>query len=346
MIEPGKRMAGACLAAVAAGVALAGCAPHAQREVIVYTALDEEFARPIFQEFTRETGIAVRARFDVESTKSVQLTQAILAERDRPRCDVFWNNEIVNTVRLDKEGLVAKYVSPAGRSFPTEYRSPDGTWYGFAARARVLAVNTKLVSEAERPSSIQDLVDPKWKGRCGIAKPLAGTTATHAACLFAAWGDEKAKVFFHAVKENARTMGGNKQVAQAVGDGELAFGLTDTDDAIAEVEAGKPVAIVFPDQAGAEPLGTLVIPNTLGILKGAEHREAAEKLVEYLLSPGVEERLAKGPSAQMPLNPQVKEKSRVMPAQGVREMDVDFTAAAKKWDEAAVFLRDEFLSAQ
>jgi hypothetical protein len=48
----------------------------------------------------------------------------------------------------------------------------------------------------------------------------------------------------------------------------------------------------------------------------------------------------------MPLNPHVNEKSRVMPAEGVREMEVDFTAAAKKWDEAAVFLRDEFLSAR
>jgi iron(III) transport system substrate-binding protein len=323
-----------------------GCAPHAKREVVVYTALDEEFARPMFEEFTRETGISVRARFDVESTKSVQLTQAILAERDRPRCDVFWNNEVINTLRLDKEGLLARYDSPAGRDYSAEYRSPDGTWYGFAARARVLAVNTKLVKDEERPTSIQDLVDAKWKDRCGIAKPLAGTTASHAACLFAVWGDDKAKAFFQAVKKNARVMGGNKQVAQAVGDGELAFGLTDTDDAIAEVEAGKPVTIVFPDQQGPEPLGALVIPNTLAILKGTEHREAAERLVEYLLSPSVEERLAKGPSAQMPLNSQAKFKSRVLPAQALRPMKVDFAEAAKRWDQASVFLRDEFASSE
>jgi iron(III) transport system substrate-binding protein len=226
----------------------------------------------------------------------------------------------------------------------------------------VLVVNTKLVGEAERPSSIWDLTDPKWKDKCGMAKPLAGTTATHAACLFAAWGDEKAKEFFRAVKQNARVLGGNRQVAQAVGAGELAFGLTDTDDALAELESGRPVAIVFPDQSSVaislremDPLaerenytglGTLIIPNTLSILHGAEHRGDAERLVEYLLSPAVEERLAKGPSAQIPLNPAVKEKSRVEPAEPIRRMKVDFEAAAKKWDEAAVFLRDEFLSAR
>jgi iron(III) transport system substrate-binding protein len=340
-----RRAAGLSLACGLVGV-FSGCAPHARQEVVVYTALDEEFSRPIFEGFTRATGITVQAKYDVESTKSVQLTQEILAERGRPRCDLFWNNEVVNTLRLDKAGLLAEYESPTGKKYPVQYRSPQGTWYGFAARARVLIVNTKLVGESERPTSILDLADAKWKDRAGIAKPLAGTTATHAACLFAAWGDERAKRFFHAVKRNARTMAGNKQVARSVADGELAFGLTDTDDAIIEVESGRPVAIVFPDQGGQQPLGTLMIPNTLAIIKGAEHRDAAERLVEYLLSPEVEGQLAAGPSAQFPLNTQLSVKSRTAPAKPIREMQVDFAAAAEKWDAAAEFLREEFASAE
>jgi iron(III) transport system substrate-binding protein len=337
----------------------AGCAPQSAQEVIVYTSLDEEFSRPILEEFTRETGIEVRGKFDVESTKSVQLTQEIMSERERPRGDLFWNNEVVNTLRLEREGLLAEYDSPIGRQFPSQYRSPTGTWYGFAARARVLVVNTKLVGEGERPDSIFDLVDPKWKDRVAIAKPLAGTTATHAACLFAAWGDERAEEFFRAVKGNCRVLGGNKQVARAVADGELAFGLTDTDDAIVEIEAGMPVAIVFPDQEPAdggegalsgeprrEPLGTLMIPNTLAIIRGAPQRKEAELLLDYLLSPEVEGRLAGGPSAQFPLNPAVKERSRVAPKEPLVEMKVDFEAAAAKWDDAARFLRDEFATAE
>jgi iron(III) transport system substrate-binding protein len=209
----------------------------------------------------------------------------------------------------------------------------------------VLIVNTKLVGDAERPDSIQDLIDPKWNGRVGIAKPLAGTTASHAVCLFAAWGEEQAKKFFRAVKKNCRIMGGNKQVARGVAEGELAFGLTDTDDAIIEIEAGMPVAIVYPDQGEGE-LGTLLIPNTLAIIRGAPHRPAAERLVEYLLSPEVEVRLANGPSAQFPLNPAVKERSRVAPKNTLHEMEVDFQAAATKWDAPAKFLRDEFAAAQ
>ncbi|RIK82852.1 MAG: iron transporter [Planctomycetota bacterium] len=366
-------------AAMAAALASAiGCAPRADEEVVVYTALDEEFSRPIFEAFTRETGVAVRAKFDVESTKSVALAQAILAERERPRCDVFWNNEVVNTLRLDRQGLLAVHRSAAGADYPPQYRSPRGTWYGFAARARVLIVNTKLLGDAPGgdavatggvdssenppvanasrprlpetwPRSIRDLADPQWKGRCGIAKPLAGTTATHAAVLFAAWGDDAAKEFFRAVKANAQVMGGNKQVARAVADGELAWGLTDTDDAIIELESGRPVAIVFPDQTAAgsdQPLGTLMIPNTLAIIEGAPHRAEAERLVEYLLSPEVEGRLAAGPSAQFPLSRKRQGGSRVAPAGGIREMEVDFAAAAEKWEAAATFLRDELATAE
>ena len=100
----------------------------------MYTALDQEFSRGVFEEFTRQTGIAVLAKYDTESTKTVGLTQALFAERARPRCDLFWNNEIVNTLRLDRSGLLAAYESSAAQDYPPQYRSPRGHWYGFAAR--------------------------------------------------------------------------------------------------------------------------------------------------------------------------------------------------------------------
>jgi len=315
-----------------------------RQEVVVYTALDEDFSQPIFDAFTHQTGIVVRAKFDTESTKSVGLTQAILAERDRPRCDLFWNNEIVNTLRLDQAGLLASYPSQQSKAFPKQYRSANDRWFGFAARARVLLVNTELVPEDERPGSILDMTDPHWQGRVGIAKPLAGTTASHAACLFAVWGEQRAKEFFGAVKTNARTMGGNKQVARAVATGELAWGLTDTDDAIIELEKGWPVVIVYPDQAEGE-IGTLLIPNTVALVRGAEHSAAAKRLIEFLLSPEVERKLAEGPSAQIPLNPTVDIPLRVESSQTIRTMEVDFQAAANAWPSAASFLKQAFATA-
>jgi iron(III) transport system substrate-binding protein len=206
-----------------------------------------------------------------------------------------------------------------------------------------LIVNTEILSEDDWPTSIHDLADERWKGRAGIAKPLFGTTATHAAVLFARWGEERAKQFFQKVHGNVDVLSGNKQVAMAVGRGQLAFGITDTDDAIIEIEKGLPVTIVYPDQGEGE-MGTLFIPNTLCIIRGAPNPENARRLLDYLLTPDVEVRLARGASAQFPLHVDVQEQPRVHEAD-IRHMEVDFRAAADEWDSAAEFLRDVYAAA-
>jgi iron(III) transport system substrate-binding protein len=326
-------------------VIFSGCTSEDADEVVVYTALDEGFSRPIFADFEEETGTEVRPKFDTEATKTVGLTQAILAEEARPRCDLFWNNEILNTLRLERAGLLREYRSPAAEDYPEFAKSPNGTWHGFAARARVLIVNTDRLAEDERPTSINDFRDPKWQGRCGIAKPLFGTTTTHAAVLFATLGEEEAKNFFNDVKANAQVLAGNKQVALAVAAGHIDWGITDTDDAIIEIEGAKRVAIVYPDQGEGE-LGTLFIPNTLALIKGSPNPKAAERLVDYLLAPGVEAKLAAGPSAQIPLNPAVDVEVRVESPKKVRPMEVDWQAAADQWDTAREFLTEEFATAE
>ena len=321
---------------------LAGCWRSTGSEVVVYTALDSEFSAPIFEKYTAATGVAVLPKFDAESTKTVGLAEAIIAEKDRPRCDVFWNNEILHTLRLKRLGLLDVYQPTIAKEYPAAFRDRDGHWHGFAARARILIVNTKLVRKGGRPTSILDLANPKWRGRTAMAKPLFGTTATQAACLFSAWGDRRAKEFFRKLKRNdVQILSGNKQVAQAVSSGRADFGLTDTDDALIEVEGGMPVAIVYPDQ-GAGGLGTLFIPNTVAIIRGGPNPSAARQLVDYLLSPAVEASLAAGPSAQIPLNPAVQAPDRIKTPKTIRAMQVDFDAAAEKWGAAAEFLRDEF----
>lgn len=326
---------------VALGLLAIGATPADDR-VVVYTALDREFSEPILKAYSAKTGVSVLPKFDVESTKTVGLTQLIAAEARRPRCDLFWNNEILNTLRLKQKGLLAPFKPANADAYPAEFKAKDGTWYGFAARARILLVNTKLVAEADRPTSIQALTDPKWKGRIGIAKPLFGTTATHATCLFTAWGRDKARAYFQALKANGvKVYSGNKQVAQAVGTGEIAFGLTDTDDAMGEVNEGRPVALVYPDRKPGE-LGTLFIPNTVALIKDAPDHAAAVALANHLLSPDVEAALAVGPSCQIPLNPNVRAAPRVETPKTVRAMTVDWDAAVNLWDEVAAFLAAEF----
>ena len=320
-----------------------GCGSEPEgRQVVVYSAQDPEFARPVFSAYTKETGVEVIPTFDTEAAKTVGLYQKIIVESPRPRCDLYWNNEILNTLRLKKKGLLATWSPPNGADIPAEFKAEDGTWYGFGARARILIVNTQLVAEADRPQGMADLIDPKWKGKVGIAKPLYGTTATHFTCLFAVWGDEKARGFLGDLKKNdVQVLSGNKQVATAVGSGQLAIGLTDTDDAMAEVDAGHPVTIIYPDRQPGQ-VGTLFIPNVVAIPRGAPHPKEAEALGNALLSPAVEGELARGPSAQIPLNRKTEVPPRVETPRTVHAMAVDFEAAARIWDRVAHYLAGEF----
>ncbi len=316
--------------------------PTIDKSVVVYSALDREFAEPVLNDLAKKAGLTLRAKFDVESTKTVGLTNTLIAEAVQPRCDLFWNNEILNTMRLQERGLLQAFKPRNADDVPTAFKDPEGHWYGFAARARILLVNTKTVAEADRPTGLADMVKPRWKGKIGIAKPLFGTTATQAACLFAAWGEEKAKAFFRDLKANGvQVFSGNRQVATAVGSGQIAFGLTDTDDANGEIEAGSPVVIVYPDRE-SDQLGTLFMPNTLALMKGAPHADAARQLADLIVSPEVEEALAQGPSAQIPLLKSTKKPTQVETPATVHPMNVDFSAAAKLWDQAAVFLTSEF----
>ena len=324
-------------------VVLLGCS-RSGPQVVVYTALDRQFSEPLFAPFVKETGVRVRANYDTEATKTVGLTNRLLVEAQggRTKCDLFWNNEILNTLRLKKQGLLRPIFPRNAELYPAQYRASDGTWYGFSARARVLIVNTNLVSDQETPIRISDLTAEHWRGKVGMAKPLFGTTATHAVCLFAKLGPEKAKAFFRKLKANdVQILSGNKQVALSVAAGRIAVGFTDTDDAIIEVEKGMPVRIVYPD-SDPDGLGTLFIPNTIAVLQNSPNSASAEKLANYLLSPEVEIALARGPSAQIPLNPAIDIPLRVETPQTVKAMEVDFEKAASYWDEAAQFIAQEF----
>lgn len=321
--------------------------------MVLYSAQDPEFADVVLPEFTRQTGLEVAPKYDTEANKSVSLYTDLLQEKGRPRCDVHWNNEILSTIRLQRAGVLEPYDSPAAVPYPASAKANDHTWHAFAARARVLLVNTKLLPDpAQRPRSLLDLTDPRWKGKVGIAKPQFGTTATQAACLFEVLGADRAREFYRGLRDNGvQVVAGNKQAAEGVSQGQFAVSLTDTDDAIIEVKAGRPVAIIFPDRDGHAEysrLGTLYIPNTLAVIRGSPNPAGARKLVDFLLSADVEKRLAESESCQIPLNPAVKsdlpkEIERPQGSGGtVKPMQVDFGKAADLWEETQTFLRSEF----
>jgi iron(III) transport system substrate-binding protein len=284
--------------------ACCGCRDGGGPEVVVYVAVDRAQSEPILDRFQAQSGIRVRAVYDVEAAKTTGLVTRLLAEADHPRCDVFWNNELVQTLLLADRGVLEPYESPVAEDIPGELKSPDGMWTGIAARARVIVYNTKHVPPDEVPRSIFDLTDAKWQGKAAIAYPLFGTTRTHVAALFAGLGPPQAKQFFEDLLANdVRILDGNAMVknlvARATPEASPVYvGLTDTDDVLSGQADGEPIGMVYPDQ---DSLGTLVIPSTVCLIRGAPHPVAARKLFDYLVGPEVESELASGRAGFIPV---------------------------------------------
>jgi iron(III) transport system substrate-binding protein len=322
-------------------VTVASCSPDSEApgQVVVYTSVDDVFARPIAEQFAAETGIRVDLVPDTEETKSTGLLNRLIAERARPQADVFWSGDPVRAAILKIRGVSEAYRSPAASDLPSLYRDPDGHWTGFSARARVLIYNTDLVPESERPVSTLDLVDARFADQACIANPLFGTTSMHAAALFEVLGDMRAREFFEQFVANGGTiLSSNGEVRRRVAAGDFAVGIVDTDDFnVARLE-GQPVAAVYPDQEG---IGTLIVPNALVLIAGGPNPAAGKRFIDFLLRPEIEQMLASSEAAQIPLRATIAVPADVRPLAEIRTMDVDYAGLADRLESlSAGFLAD------
>jgi iron(III) transport system substrate-binding protein len=257
----------ACMATL-----LGGCGGHREPSVIVYCAQDQVFAEPLLAEFTRQTGIKTRTVFDNEAVKTVGLANRLLAEKDHPQCDVFWGNEELRTRQLAALGV---------------FRATNA-FAAFGYRSRRIVINTNKLSLADAPHTLAQLTNSVWRGKVALAYPMFGTTATHFLALRQLWGDAPWQAWCRALQANQPFLvDGNSVVVKLVGQGETWIGLTDSDDIAVGIREGLPLA--------AMPLNreSLLIPNTVAVVRGAPHPAAAQQLFLYLQRPQIAEQLVK-----------------------------------------------------
>ncbi len=321
----------------------AGCAQEEKVDstVVVYTSVDQIYAEPIFNEFEKSSGIKVQAVYDVEAAKTTGLVNRLIAEKNNPQADVFWNGEFAQTILLKQEGILTPYRSPSAQDIPENLIDAEGYWAGAGGRCRVILVNTELMAAEDYPDSIFDFLNEKYPAdKVGIAYPLFGTTATQAAAMYAYLGPEEGKSFFSELKDRGvQVVDGNSVVRDMVADGRLMMGLTDTDDAVGALEKGKPVKMIFPDQ---DKMGTLIIPYTTGLVAGGPHPEAGQKLIDYLLSPEVEKEVFNAGFSQVTVRALGIE-SEYLPSLGVKGMEVNLTQAYEQLDLVSKELREIYI---
>lgn len=332
-------LAGLVMFAALLGPAAPPAGAESPGVVVIYTSHDRQFSEPILTLFEEQTGIRVQAVYDTEAVKTVGLVNRLLAERARPRADVFWNNEILRTIQLQNAGLLEPYESPSAASIPKELKDPEHHWAGFGARARVLLVNRDLLPDRDAwPTSFADLAREEWRGRGAYAKPLFGMTNTHACVQFAMQGREAFEEFWRTTADLSIMEVGNAQARDAVVAGEAAWCFTDTDDAYGAIADGANVEMIYADSL-TDREGVLVVPNTVMLLRNSPNPDNGRRLIDFLLSEDVEARLAQSRAAQIPVRPGVPGPQGIPPLPEGGVLEVDWPAAYSAIAPATRFLQ-------
>ena len=319
------------------GVALLVWQSLDRDKLTVYCAHDAVFAEAILRDFERQTGIPVVVKFDTEATKSLGLAEQIIREREHPRCDLFWNNELLGTLDLAARGLLEAHKGSGWERIPAQFRDADGRWTGFAARLRVVIKRGDVARWNEMRLRDGDL------SRFAMAKPLYGTTLTHYTVLWKEWGPARLQQW-HADsrRRGLREMSGNAQTKEAVAGGACDAAFTDTDDFFEAKDAVKNVMMRPVQLEGGQ---TICIPNTISIVRGAPQVAKARKLADFLLSAQTELALARSPSRQIPLGPvneaQIPAAVRELTPHAARGYPLAGLLAAR--NECLAWLKGEYL---
>ena len=304
--------------------ALAGCG-GGDPDLVVYSGRSEPLIKPFLEEFADREGLDVQVRFADTS----DLVGTLLEEGDKTRADVFIGQDAASLARLDEEGLLQPY--DAFRRTPARFRAADSTWTGLSGRARVLIVP----EGGEYPDSVFDLTEPRWKGR--IAAPIVSNVSFRdwVSAIRVKRGDDFTRRFLEGLERNdLEILASHGEVRNAVADGEFDIGLVNHYYVELEKQEGSDVEAVYTDQ---EPGGFGVVFNvaSAGITAESDNADNARKLMDYLLTPEVQERFARA-NFEYPVLPGLEPAPGVRPLGSFRLTDVsleELGAASEATDE-------------
>lgn len=282
--------------ALALSAALSLSAPAA--EVLnVYSHRHYEIDQQVNQLFTEKTGIEVK----VVNAEADQLIERLKSEGANSPADVLVTVDAGRMQRAKAEGLLQPLDSAALKAAtPEGLRDPDGQWYPYTVRARVILVAADRVQEGEI-KDYEDLAKPEWRGRLLIRSSSSSYNQSLAAAVVTALGEEKAGEWAKGIAQNlARPpQGGDRDQIKACAAG-LAdacvsntyyFGLLLNSPDAAERAAAEKMRIVFPNQ---DNRGTHVNVSAAGIAKHAKNADNAKAYLEFLVTPEVQKLIANG----------------------------------------------------
>jgi len=312
------------------GFALLGALPARAADVVnAYSIWPENWARPMFDEFEKATGIKVNfVRFS-----SGEALARVMAEKGNPRVDVLFGGPVETFAAGISEGVFESYKPPAYASLPPRFKHADGQWIAIADDPLVFMTNDKFLKEnnLKPPASWNDLLNPAYKNMLQMADArTSGTAVTRIFSVLEVNGRDETKAFDYMKKLRPNVQlytksGGGGTLP--VGLGQAGGGIFFIVDALDTKAKGYDVTISFP----AEGIGTAA--EGIALIKGAKNPELAKKLIDWATSPAMQSQFAKYKINFVPANPAVSVEpslAAVLKGAKIFAIDADYAGANRK----------------
>ena len=306
-----------------------GLALAAETTLNAYSIWPENWARPMFQEFEKATGIHVNfVRFS-----SGEALVRVIAEKNNPQVDVLFGGPVETHSAGIKEGVFEPYKPPSFAVLGPRFKDAEGYWVGIADDPLVFMSNKKFLEEKKLkpPASWQDLLDPAYKEMIQMADArTSGTAVTRIFSILEVFGRDEDKAFDYMKKLRANVQvytksGGGGTIP--VGLGQAGAGIFFIVDALKTQQEGYDVVVSFPK----EGIGTST--EAIALIKGAKHPEAGKKLIDWASSPAMQNLFAVYKINFVPAHPDVKTEpslAAVLKGANIFPIDIAFAGQNRK----------------
>lgn len=316
--------------------AFAGGSSKTKGSLTIYTSSNEQFIRPIFEKFSKESGIKI----DFVADKGPVLIEKLKAEGASSPADLLMTVDVGNLWLATQAGLMAETTSAElDENIPAQYRAPKNEWVGLSIRARTIFFNPKKV-KPEELSTYEDLASKKWKGRLCLRTSNNVYNQSLVASFVEAWGEKKTETVLKGWVKNlaAPVFSSDTLVLEAIAAGQCDVGISNS-YYYARLIKDKPEISVKPFWADQKGRGAHVNVMGGGVLKTSQKKDlAAQFLVWATRLEGQE--LLSAMNFEYPTNPKAKVDAFVADTFGTFKADAMPLYKAGERQRSAVQLMD------